>query len=59
MNANECFEENAGRFYRATGMLAPGKDDRSNSHSRENRKARWDKWAVEHFKCHCVHGAGK
>jgi hypothetical protein len=38
------FERLADEFYRATGYMAPGKDDRSNSHTYEERRNRWDEW---------------
>ena len=42
MNANIAFELKAGIFNRMTGMLAPGKDDRSGT----DYKARQDVWDV-------------
>ncbi len=38
------FERLADEFYRATGYMAPGKDDRSNSHTYQERRDKWDEW---------------
>ena len=50
---NDGFEEYAARFYAETGMMAPGKDDRYETHSREERQEEWEawrrhEWAQEH-----------
>jgi hypothetical protein len=43
-DANERYEYDAGRFHMETGYMAPGKDDRSNLHSREDREHAWKTW---------------
>jgi hypothetical protein len=42
--ATERFERLADAFHRATGMMAPGKDDASGAHSYEARSAAWIAW---------------
>ncbi len=44
--ANELFEERAERFYRETGMLAPGKDSRSGAYTYEERERKWIEWSA-------------
>lgn len=44
------YEAKAEAFYRATGMMAPGKDSPAefgSSHSRADRWDRWEQWLAE------------
>lgn len=43
-NEVETFERIASLFYRETGMLRPGKDDRLGEHDYDERWACWNSW---------------
>lgn len=43
-NANDRFERLAAAFRAETGMLAPGKDDPTNTHDYETRRNAWLAW---------------
>ena len=44
---NDKFEYLAEQFYKATGIVAPGKDDCLGTHSREYRRRYWSAYLVE------------
>ena len=50
MNANDRYEARAARFYKETGMMAPGKDEPPgfSAHTWEERMEAWNKW-VRHL----------
>ena len=45
--ATERFERLAAEFYKATGIMAPGKDDCLGRHSYEHRVASWQQWLAD------------
>lgn len=52
----EFYERVAEEFYRATGYMRPGKDDRSNSHTPEERQKRWGEWIRERARARIAKG---
>lgn len=44
MNTNERFEYMADKFYKETGIMAPGKDDCLMSHTYDERAKKWSEW---------------
>lgn len=44
MNAFISYEIKAAAFYTMTGIMAPGKDDATNSHRYSERTDAWKKW---------------
>lgn len=44
MDTNERFEYMAAKFYKETGIMAPGKDDCLMSHDYDERIKKWSDW---------------